>query len=335
MYARVNGPHVRFRQKGLVCVAMALVFLMFHNAGAETALKKASLLPQWIPQAQFAGYMVAVEKGFYREAGLDLNLIQGGPDKDSLLWVAGGASTFGTGWLSSAIEKRASGMDLVNLAQIIQRSALLLVAKKSSGIHKPEDLKGRAVGYWTGGFTIPFSLFLRRHKLNVKVIPNYTSITLLIRQAVDAIGAMWYNEYHLILNSGFDPDELTVLRLGDLGVDFPEDGLYCTEETLKKDPEMCVAFVEASLRGWLYSFDHPEEALDIVMKHADAANTGTNRAHQEWMLARMKDLILPDGLTKGLGKLDREDYLTVGKVLQDMYLVDSLPDYEKFYRGPR
>ena len=331
----IAGPCMHSVQKVLLAVFVVLVFLPFQSAKADTALKKVSLLPQWIPQAQFAGYMVAVEKGFYRDAGLDLTLLEGGPGKDSLLCLAGGKTTFCTGWLSAAIAKRASGLTLVNLAQIIQRSALLLVATKKSGIKKPEDLNGKPVGYWVGEFTIPFTLFLKKHHLRVRVIPNYTSITLFTAGAVKAIGAMWYNEYHLILNSGYNPDELTVLHMGDLGVDFPEDGLYCMEETLRKDPEMCAAFVEASIRGWLYAFDHPQEALDIVMDYAGAANTGTNRAHQGWMLARMKDLILPDGDVEHVGKLDREDYVTVGKALQSMYLVQSLPEYREFYRGPK
>jgi len=302
---------------------------------AQPPLKKASLLPQWIPQAQFAGYFVAKEKGFYRDAGIDLTLVQGGPGKDAFLTLAADKVTFCTGWLSTAIKKRAAGIPLVNLAQIVQRSALLLVAPKAGGIRKLDDLNGRMVGYWVGEFNVPASVFLGKHNLTVKVVPNYTSITMFTKHAVDAIGAMWFNEYHSILNSGYEPDELTVFRLGDLGVDFPEDGLYCMESTFQTDPEMCAAFVQASLRGWLYAFDHQEEALDMVMKYANAANTGTNRAHQAWMLAGMMDLILPEGDRASLGKLDPKDYQTVGEALKSLYLVDRLPALEEFYRGEK
>ncbi len=321
------------------CMALLFVLLpaivALSPAMAQPPLKKASFLPQWIPQAQFAGYFVAKEKGFYRDAGIDLTLVKGGPGNDSFVTLAAGKVTFCTGWLSTAIEKRASGIPLVNLAQIMQRSALLLVATRKSGIRELEDLNDKTLGYWIGEFYVPLSVFLREHYLKVKVIPNYTSITMFTKHAVDAIGAMWYNEYHSILNSGYDPDELTVFRLGDLGVDFPEDGLYCMEATFRADPEMCAAFVQASLRGWLYAFDHREEALDIVMKHAEEANTGTNRAHQGWMLARMKDLILPGPDRASLGKLTPKDYITVGEALKSLYLVDRLPAYQEFYRGEK
>jgi NitT/TauT family transport system substrate-binding protein len=331
-------PGITTHAIGLVCSALLVlltVFLLgpFSVASGESSLKKVSFMPQWIPQAQFAGYMTAKDKGFYREAGLDVELRIGGPGKDGFTSIAGGESTFCTGWLSTAIEKRANGYRIVNISQIAQRSALLLVAMKDSGIREPQDLNGKKLGFWTGEFYVPLSVFMRKHKLRLRVIPNYTTITILLKGAVDAVGAMWYNEYHRILESGFNPDELTVFRMGDLGADFPEDGLYCMEETFRADPEMCMAFAQASLKGWLYAFDHQEEALDIVMKYANKALTGTNRAHQRWMLARMKDLILPEGDKSCFGKLEHEDYVRVGKALQSMYLVEGLPKFDEFYRG--
>lgn len=301
--------------------------------GAEDNLKKVSLLPHWIPQAQFAGYMVASEKGFYREHGLDLTLIPGGPGKDSLMSLASGQTTFAVGWLADAIKKRSAGIELVNLAQIIQRSALLLVAKKKSHIHTPKDLTSKRVGIWVGDFFVPFMAFFNGQGLSPKITPNYTSVNIFLKGAVDAVAAMWYNEYHLILNSGFDPDELTCFRLSDYGINFPEDGLYCMQETFVADPELCARFVQASLKGWLYAFDHKDEAIDIVMKYAEAAHTGTNRAHQQWMLDRMKDVILGEAESRTLGRLYQEDYAAVGKMLKKCHLVDRLPPITEFYRG--
>ncbi len=149
------------------------------------------------------------------------------------------------------------------------------------------------------------------------------------------MSAMWYNEYHTILNSGLNVDDLTLFFFSRLGLNFPEDGIYCTEETLRKDPELCEAFVRASIQGWLYAFAHQDEALEIVMKHAKAAHTGTNKAHQRWMLARMKDLIIPDGDTSILGKLNPTEYALVGDILKDFRLIDRVPRFADFYRGPK
>jgi NitT/TauT family transport system substrate-binding protein len=317
----------------VLVVATAIIITGFSTVYGENQLKNVSLMPQWIPQAQFAGYMVAKEKGFYRDAGLDLNLLVGGPGKNGFCSLADGEATFCTGWLSTAIKKRASGVRLVNISQITQRSALFLVALKKSGIREPKDLNGKRVGYWVGEFQVPVQAFIKKHDLQVEMIPNYTTVTILLKNAVDAVAAMWYNEYHTLLNSGYNRDELNELRVGELGVDFPEDGLYCMEDSFNADPQMCAALVSASLQGWRYAFDHQDEAINIVMKYAKGANTGTNRAHQTWMLRRMKDLILPGEKHADMGKLKREDYLKVGEALVSLDMVKHLPTFEEFYRG--
>ncbi len=129
------------------------VLCMVSAAGAEDKpLDKVSLVPQWIPQAQFAGYMVALEKGFYREAGMDMTLLDGGPSREPLGLLATGKATFCTDWLSNGIRQRAIGQPIVALAQVVQKSSLILVAKKNSGILEPKDFEGKRVGLWEGIF---------------------------------------------------------------------------------------------------------------------------------------------------------------------------------------
>ncbi len=148
------------------------------------------------------------------------------------------------------------------------------------------------------------------------------------------MSAMWYNEYHAIVNSGLNPEDLTLFFFSRLGLNFPEDGMYCLENTFRTDPEICKAFVQASMKGWLYAFENQDDALNIVMKHAKAAHSGTNKAHQRWMLARMKELIIPEGDTDNLGKLNRSDYAYVCDVLKDFHVIYRSPRYNDFYRGP-
>ncbi|HMK34133.1 MAG TPA: ABC transporter substrate-binding protein [Desulfomonilaceae bacterium] len=317
-------------------IVICLIILMLPAAGLpeERGLQKVTLVPQWWPQAQFAGYMIALDKGFYREAGIDLTMARGGPGNPPFEALTAGKATFCTGWLSTGIQQRASGVPLVNLAQIVQRSSLVLIARKESGISSPETLNGKKMALWQGDFLIqPLALF-RTYNIKPEVVPLYGTVNLFLKGGVDVMSAMWYNEYHTILNCGFQPEELSLLFFKDLLVNFPEDGIYCLEQTVKADPELCRRFVQASLKGWLYAFANQKEAIHTVMKYADQAHTETNRAHQRWMLARMEDLIIPDGDTSGLGKLGAKDYEGVGKVLMESGLIERTPKLEDFYRGP-
>jgi NitT/TauT family transport system substrate-binding protein len=296
--------------------------------------KKATFLPHWSPQAQFGGYFVAYEKGFYRDRGIDLEILRGGPDRRADEAVAKGRADFVTLFLTGGIALRAQGVKLVNIAQIVQRSALILVAKTSSGIREPRDLDGRTVYVWPA-FELQPRLFFRRHGLRVQTVPQAGSASLFLRGGVDAMSAMLYNEYHALLSSGLDPGELTVFSFSEQGLNFPEDGIYCLEETLRRDPELCRQFVLASLEGWRYAFAHPQEALDIVMKYVDQEHLPTNRAHQKWMLEQMRALILPtgpDGDT-AMGELSRAGYRFVAGQMLENDLIETAPDYEDFHAG--
>jgi NitT/TauT family transport system substrate-binding protein len=308
----------------VTCLAQSVIFA-----------EKVTLLLQWIPQAQFAGYMVALDKGFYRDAGIDVTLLPGGPQAPALEFLRDGKCTFATAWLSTAIQQRAAGVKLINIGQFIQRSALMLIVRKSSGIKTPADFKGKKLALWGGDFRIQPMAFLRKNNLNVEIIPLYATGNLFLKGGVDAMSAMWYNEYHQLLLSGINREELNTFFFSDLGLNFPEDGMYCLEETYIKNPQMSERIFNASIQGWLYAFEHEEEALDIVMKYANAAHTGTNKAHQKWMLARMRDLILPENNRSSLGKLKQTDYLSVGRVLKDLKLIRETPAFSDFYRGPR
>lgn len=326
----LDAGKVRFS----VFVAALLIALSLVAVGpavAESHLPKVVFLPQWQPQAQFAGYYVADEKGFYYGRGLDVKILRGGPQRPPSEMLARGRVDFITLQLASAIVRRARGLKLMNICQLGQRSALMLVAKKSSGIKTPEDIDGKKVGFWGEDFQGQIDAFCRQYRLKVKKVPQGTTLNLFLRGGVPVAMAMWYNEYHLLLNAGLNPDELTTFPMADYGLNFPEDGLYCLERTFKDKPLICRNFVQATVEGWRYAFAHPEEALDIVMKYVNAAHVATDRVHQRWMLARMRDLFQPNGGQAPLGTLDREAYYRVANALQQAGLIKNIPDYSHFY----
>lgn len=319
------------------CRSLLFLILLIHlpaaiAAAAEPDLKKLSFLPHWTPQAQFAGYYMALNKGFYRKHGIDLTIIQGGPSKSATEYLHDRKTDIATLWLSSALQMADQGVEIVNIGQVIQRSALVLVTRKSSGILTPEQMNGKKVSLWPADFQIQPTAFFNKFKLNNIFITTENPINLFLRGAVQVTSAMWYNEYHTLINSGIDPEEMQLFFFDKVGLNFPEDGIYVRKETLESDPEIACSFVAASLEGWLYAFANREETLDVMLSVMEDAHIPARRVHQRWMLDRMHDLIFA-ATDDDLMVLQKEDYQRVGDILQSSGLVSTLPSYESFFRN--
>ncbi len=312
-----------------VCIFLMPCSLSPSPAAAEV-LKKTTFLPQWFPQAQFAGYYVAKEKGIYRRHGLDVAILRGGPEQPACKTLADGGAQFTTLFLSDAVQHCADGLRMVNVGQIVQRSGFILVAKKSSGITSPQDLAGKKVSLWSE-FKIQPLAFFKKYKIEPRIIQQTYTLNLFLRGGVDAASAMWYNEYHSILSAGINEEDLTTFFFDKYGLNFPEDGIYCLAETWKKDPDLVRRFSRASIEGWQYAFVHQKEALDIVMKYVNEAKINTSRVHQKWMLERMHDLIAPKDKNLPIGVLLEEDYMTVAKELRSGSLIKKIPPFSEFH----
>lgn len=314
----------------LSLAAALLLCLACAGRGGEAPLKRATFLPQWAPQAQFAGYYVAHERGFYRRHGIDLTIARGGPEASPTTALQSGTADFTTLMLSTAVQRRAAGMPLVNIAQVMQKSALMLVARTSTGITSPRDLAGRRVGLWPADFQVQPLALLRNYGVAVTVVPQAYSIDIFLRGQADAVSAMWYNEFHEILMAGVPESTLTTIFFHEHGLNFPEDGIYALESTVRRDPALTCAFVRASIEGWYDAFAAPQQALDIVLRRMAEAGLSQNRTHQQWMLDRMRDLIWPVDGSARLGLLKPDDYRRVATALRDSGMIPTVPAFRDF-----
>ncbi|MCK5539651.1 MAG: ABC transporter substrate-binding protein [Deltaproteobacteria bacterium] len=319
-------------------VLFCLLLTLSQIAEAKTVphktapLKKITFIPQWVPQAQFVGYYVAQETGIYKEYGLDVEIISGGPQRSSSDYLKNGKADFASLWLVTGLDLCNQGVEVINLAQIVQRSALMLVAKKSSDILKPSDMEGRKVGLWGPPFEIQPKIFFKQYNLDVEPLQQSYSINLFLRDGVAVTSAMWYNEYHTILNAGINPDELTTFFYADHNLNYPEDGIYVLKETWQQEPALCRAFVKASLKGWRRAFAEPELALDITMRNLKKEHVISNRVHQKWMLNRMRDIILPENGSKTMGHLNVADFQRVADDLKENGLLKKAPNFNDFHQ---
>jgi NitT/TauT family transport system substrate-binding protein len=296
-------------------------------------LKKVDFLPSWIPQSQFAGYYMAKEKGIYEKYGMDVNIISGGYDKQVTEYLKDGKTKFGTMYLTSAIKERANNFNLVNIGQIFQQSGIIFLAKKKAGINGIEDLSGKKIAIWRTALEELTIGFLNKHQINAEVIRINEGVNILLKEAVDVCIGMYYNEYNRLINFGMNPDELSVIFFNDFGMNFPEDGIYCMEETYQKDPDLCAKFVQASLEGWEYAVLNQEETVQVIRRIQKLENIPDNLMHLTWMLNTVHQLIKPSGKNVEEGELLKTDFNNTIQFLLDQKVIKTEPEFDNFYKG--
>jgi NitT/TauT family transport system substrate-binding protein len=288
----------------LMTGAMAL------SAGLASAADQVTLQLKWVTQAQFAGYYVAAEKGFYADEGLDVEIKAGGPDIAPAQVIAGGGADVVLDWMPSALASREKGLALVNIAQPFKSSGMMLTCRKDSGIQTPADFKGKTLGVWFYGNEYPFLSWMSQlgHSTDggddgVTVLKQGFNVDPILQGQADCVSTMTYNEYWQIIDAGLTPDDLIVFKYEDQGVATLEDGMYVLEENLA-DPafaDKMVRFVRASMKGWKYAEANPDEAADIVLDN-DASGAQTEK-HQRRMMGEIAKLTAGSN-----GTLDPADY---------------------------
>ena len=270
-------------------------------------LTPVTLQLKWVPQAQFAGYYVALEKGYFKEEGLDVTIAPGGPDIVPEQQVANGAAHIGVDWVASLLPHIEQGMPLIQIAQIYQESGLLLISKKDAGITSPKDLAGKNVGNWMGGNEFEALALFEKYGIDpnsdLSFVKQAFTMDQFLAGDLDAASAMTYNEYHVVLESGVPASDLNVIDMNDEGVAMLEDNLFANKEWLEDNKETAAKFLRASIKGWKEAIENPEEAVDIIM--AESEEGSSTREHQLTMMEEVAKLVLPEGFnTEELGKTD-------------------------------
>ena len=280
------------------------------SAGLAFAADEVTLQLKWVTQAQFAGYYVALDKGFYEEENLDVTINAGGPDIAPPQVIAGGGADVIIEWMPSALASRERGLPLVNIAQPFKSSGMMLTCRKDSGVASPEDFAGRTLGVWFFGNEYPFLSWMSQLGIptdgsegGVTVLKQGFNVDPILQGQADCISTMTYNEYWQVIDAGIPADELVTFKYEDQGVATLEDGLYVIEENLS-DPafvDKMVRFVRASMRGWKYAEENPDEAAEIVLDN-DATGAATE-THQKRMMGEIAKLTAGSN-----GTLDPADY---------------------------
>ena len=283
--------------------------LAFTATGAVAA-DDVTLQLKWVTQAQFAGYYVALEKGFYSEEDLNVTIKPGGPDIAPTQVIAGGGADVTVEWMPAALAAREKGLPLVNIAQPFKSSGMMLTCRKDAGVETTEDFAGKTLGVWFFGNEFPFLSWMSQLGIptdgsdtGVEVLKQGFNVDPILNGQAACVSTMTYNEYWQVIDAGLTPEELTVFKYEDNGVATLEDGLYVLEERLE-DPafqDKMVRFVRASMKGWKYAEENPDEAAEIVLEY-DETGAQTEK-HQKRMMGEIAKLTAGSN-----GALDPADY---------------------------
>ncbi|TXR54419.1 ABC transporter substrate-binding protein [Reinekea thalattae] len=307
-------------------VSLTVGAVLFASSVAVQAADKLTLQLKWVTQAQFAGYYVALENGYYDDLDLDVTIKPGGPDIAPAQTLAGGGADVIVDWLPSALATREKGLPMVNIGQIYGKSGMMLTCLKTSGISTPKDFGGKTLGVWFYGNEYPFLSWMSKLGYEttggsgVTVLKQGFNVDPIFQGQADCVSTMTYNEYGQVLDGGLTPEELTLFKYEDEGVATLEDGLYVLEEDLA-DPKMVekyAKFLKASIKGWQWAAENPEEAAMIVLEYDDTG--AQTEEHQVRMMGEVAKLLNTTG--KGIGYLDPAAYQRTVDVLLNS---DSTP----------
>jgi len=301
--------------KVVALVAAAAFVMVGCDTGATPApatKTPISLQLQWFPQAQFAGYFAALDKGYYADEGLEVTILPGAVDIVPATVVAGGKAQFGISWVPRMLAPREAGADLQVIGQVFQRSATTQVAFKSSGISSVADFKGKKIGSW--GFGNEFELLagMKKAGLNpdtdVTIVPQQFDMNAFIAGDIDAAQAMTYNEYAQVLEAInpatgqlFQASDLNVINWESEGTSMLQDAIFASEAWIAQgnNKDIAIRFLKASFKGWIFCRDNSAECVDIVLKN----DAKLPKGHQTWQLNEVNALVWPS--PSGIGIMDK------------------------------
>lgn len=269
---------------------------------------------QWVTQSQFAGYFAAVDQGFYAAHCLDVTILEGAVDIVPQQVVASGQAEFGLAWVPKVLASRSEGVDLVNIAQVFQRSGTLEVSWADNPVATVADMRGKKIGTW--GFGNEHELFaaMRAEGIDpnnaddVTVVQQSFDMLALLNRELDAAEAMIYNEYAQVLEAInpetgelYTPEDMVVIDFNDVGTAMLQDHVFVRESWLAEEghEDVAVRFLAASFQGWQWCRDEIDACVQVVLDNGPTLG----QSHMTWQLNEINKLIWPS--PAGIGVMDQ------------------------------
>ena len=321
----------------LPAVFLMLTTALFAASPDCARPDKVTLQLKWVPQAQFAGYYAAQDLGHYKDECLDVTIRPGGLPIEPEEVVGKGEAHFGIAWQPGMLAARDRGVPLKAIAQVFQYSGMRLLSWKQSDIRSAFDLRGKKVAVWLAGNELELLATLAKHgldpKTDVTIVPESLDMDLFLQHKVDAAAAMSYNELAQVLETVdpttgnlYNSSDLNVIDFNQEGTAMLEDRIIVTDDWIKsaKNQDIAVRFLRASIKGWIYCRDHPDDALQIVLKNAPTLG----KSHQAWQLNEINRLIWPS--PQGIGMMNAQRWLDTVRIAHRYGVTKNLADLSAY-----
>ncbi len=324
-----------------IVLGLTALGIVACGGGEEASgdLTPVSIQLQWVAQSQFAGYYAAKAQGFYEDAGLDVTILEGAVEIVPQQVVASGDAEFGVAWVPKMLASREQDVDLVNIAQVFQRSGTLQVAWADSGIESVADWAGKRVGTWGFGNEWEVYAALRKNGIEpddtsqVTIVQQPFDMSLLLNREIDVAQAENYNEYAQLLEAVnpdtgelYQPEDFTVFNYGDVGTAMLQDHIFVEKSWLAEDgnEEIATKFLEATFRGWIYCRDNFDDCVSTVLDNG----TTLGESHMAWQLNEINALIWPS--PNGIGVMDDALYQQTVDISVDFGVISEAPGSDAF-----
>ena len=270
-----NLNAIKMREKLRMIIALLLLLPTAVNA------EKLVFTTVWTAQAEFAGYYVAKEKGFYKDLGLDVVIQHPTLTSSAFQRLQTDQCDAAIFSMLSAIDFISQGIPLVNIFQDSMNSSNILVSRWCMN---PMQMKGKKVSIFNSNPNYLLMCMSKKEGLNYNWIPFSSGINVFLSGAVDATMVVSYNEFIELQQAGFQMPEEYLYRFSEHDYNIQENGVYVKRDYFLTHRSAISKFAMASRRGWEWTASHPEEALEIVMKYVKKHNISTNRVKQKLML---------------------------------------------------
>lgn len=316
----------------ILIVAMALLVSACGMKNPFAASDKVNVQLSWFHSVEYAGFYTAIEKGYYKDENIETTLIAGGPTIDPLSEVNSGNAQFGISTGDSLVIARTNQKNLLAVATIFRNNPLVIMSLSNENIIKPEDLTGKNIGViapdLSSNYDIQFlallnRIGLNRDSMNFSAIEDYNGAAELTSGKLDAMSSMFATNEPI--QAQLNGDKVNLIYYKDYGVDVYANALFTTDEFAKNNPDLTARFIRATMKGYQYAIEHPEEVASFALKYDPTLDLALQ---QETMKAQIPFIDTGSG---PIGSMDENVWNTTQDILLEFKLIQSPIDLSTVY----